>query len=91
MKTFPLVKSIEMNDKKCRTHTFPAKHKTRFYDIFVKFFINSDSNQSQTLKLTPNLILTRTQNLILTLKKANEKCTDEYCSILFYSLQLKIF
>ena len=55
------------------------------------FFINSDLTQTQilTLKLTLNLTLTysitTTQTVILTLKKANQKCTDEYFLFLFYS------
>ena len=50
--------------------------------IFTYFFINSDSNLTQTqmltLKLSPNRTLTQT--LILTPKKANEKSADEYFS-----------
>ena len=69
------------------------------------FFINANPNPTQTKILTPNLTLTKInpkpnlnpnpnskcQNLILTLKKVNEKYADEYFSFLFYSLDLKIF
>ena len=55
-------------------------------EIFIWFFINSDSNLTQTqmltLKLFPN------QTLILNPKKANGKSADEYFSISFYSLEL---
>ena len=49
--------------------------------FFLCFYINSDStltqNQVLTLKLTPNL------TLILSLKKANEKCVDDNLSFPF--------
>ena len=57
--------------------------------LLSSFFINSDSNLTQTqmltLKLVPN------QTLILTPKKANEKSTDENFSFLFYSPSLENF
>ena len=57
-------------------------------EIFNYFFINSDSNLTQThvltLKLSPNQTLTQT--LILTFKKANEKSASEHFSFSFYSL-----
>ena len=62
-------------------------------EIFIHFFINSDSNLTQTqiltLKLYPNQTLTQTlitPPLILTPKKANEKSADESFSFSFYSL-----
>ena len=48
-------------------------------EIFIKFFINSDSNQ------------TLTQTLILTPKKTNEESADEYCHFRFILFNLKIF
>ena len=53
------------------------------------FFINSDSNLTQTQMLTLKLFPNRT--LILTPKKTNGKSTDEYFSFLFYSLELESF
>ena len=56
-------------------------------EIFMYFFINSDSSLTQTqmltLKLSPNRTLTQT--LILTPKKANEESVNEYFSFSFYS------
>ena len=46
-------------------------------EIFIYFFISSDSNLTQTqmltLKLSPNRTQTLNQTLILTPKKANKK------------------
>ena len=58
---------------------------------FIDFSINFDPNitQTQILTLKPTSILTLTQILILTLEKAKEKCTDEFSTFLFYSLQPK--
>ena len=53
-------------------------------EIFIYFFINSESNLTQTQMLT--LQLSPNQTLILTPKKRNEKSADEYFSFLFYSL-----
>ena len=61
-------------------------------EIFIYFFINSDSiltqTQMLTLKLSPNRILTQslTKILILTPKTANEKSANQYFSFSFYSL-----
>ena len=66
-------------------------------EIFIYFFVNSDTSLTQTqmltLKLFPNRTLTQTltQTLILTPKNANEKSADEYFSFSFYSLKLENF
>ena len=62
--------------------------KALFHRKFLStFFINSDSNLTQTqmltLKLSPNRTLTQT--IILNPKKANEESANEYFSFSFYS------
>ena len=56
-------------------------------EIFVYFFTNSDPSPIQyqilTLILNPNLIQTLTETPILTLKKVNEKGTNEHSAFLF--------
>ena len=52
------------------------------------FFINADSNLTQTqiltLKPTPNL--TQTQTIVLIVTQVNEKCADEFYSLVLFSL-----
>ena len=68
-------------------------------EIFIEFFINSDSNLTQTqipvltLKLFPNQTITQTLTLtlILTPKKANKKARMNIYHFRFILFNLKFF